>query len=79
MGSIVDKLSQKDRQILALFYETESYTALKKLFKLVKNNTASRTINAIDFHQVKWLQGQYTAVERLEEELDKIHKLDQKR
>lgn len=79
MASISSRLGPKDKQTLALFYETEAYTSLKKLLKLVKDNSAKNAINALDFHQVKWLQGQHTAIELLEAELTKIHELDQKR
>lgn len=78
MASIFSKLAPKDRQVLATFYEQETYNSLKKLLKLIKDNSAQHAINAIDFHQVKWLQGQHTAIELLEKELEKIFEWSQK-
>lgn len=79
MSSITDKLSPKDKQILALFYETEAYTTVKKVFKLIKTNAGEQALKAQDFETVKWLQGQKYSIERLEDELEKVFKADQKR
>jgi hypothetical protein len=79
MASISSKLAPKHKQNLATLWETESKDALKALFKLLKSNIADKSINAVDFHQVKWLQGQYTAVESLEKEFEAIHSWSQKR
>jgi hypothetical protein len=79
MASISSKLAPKHKQNLASLWETESKEALKALFKLLKSNTAHHAINAMDFHQVKWLQGQHTAIELLEKEFEAIHSWSQKR
>lgn len=78
MASISSKLALKDKEALALLYEQEVYTSFKKLLKLIKSNSAEHAINALDFHQVKWLQGQHTAIELLEQEFEKIHTWSQK-
>lgn len=79
MSSVIDKLSPKDKQILALFYETEAYSSIKKIFRLIKANAGEQALKAQDFDTVKWLQGQKYSIERLEEEIEKIYKQDQKR
>lgn len=79
MASISSKLAPKHRQNLATLWETETKESLKALFKLLRSNTADKSINALDFNQVKWLQGQYTAIELLEKELEANHSWSQKR
>lgn len=78
MASISSKLAPKHKETLATFWQSDK-DALKALFKLLKANTATHAINALDFHQVKWLQGQHTAIELLEKELEKIDEWSQKR
>ena len=73
MASISSRLSPKDKMALATFFETDAYGSLKKLFKLIKTNTADSTLNAIDMHNLKWLQGQHVAIEKLEKEMEIIH------
>lgn len=79
MASISSKLAPKHKQNLATVWETESKESLIALFKLIKANVANKSINALDFNQVKWLQGQYTGIELLEKELEAIHSWSQKR
>lgn len=76
--SIVSRLTPKDKKALALFYETETYSSFIKLLKLVKANAATKALTAVDFYEVKQLQGQKAALDRLEEELKSNYKLDQK-
>jgi hypothetical protein len=78
MASISSKLAPKHKQTLATLWETESKEALIALFKLLKGNAANHSINAVDFHQVKWLQGQHTAIESLEKEFEAIHSWSKK-
>lgn len=78
MSSIVSKLTPKDKKALALFYETETYNSFIKLIKIVKANAASKALSAVDFYEVKQLQGQKAALDRLEEELRENYKQDQK-
>lgn len=77
MASISSKLAPKHKQTLATIWQTEG-DSLKALFKLIKLNTAEHAINAVDFHQIKWLQGQHTAIELLEKEFEKIDEWSQK-
>jgi len=79
MASISSKLAPKHKQNLATIWESENKDSLKALFKLLKDNSAKHAIDALDFHQVKWLQGQHVAIELLEKELDKILAWSQKR
>lgn len=76
--SVISRLTPKDKKALALFYETETYSSLIKLLKLVKANAASKALSAVDFSEVKQLQGQKAALDRLEEELKSNYKLNQK-
>lgn len=78
MASISSKLAPKHKQSLATFWQKDR-DSLKALFKLLKENTANKSINALDYHQVKWLQGQYTAIEMLEKEFEKIDEWSKKR
>lgn len=78
MGTIVSKLTPKDKKALAHFFETDAYSALKKLMSLAKANAAEKALKAFDFNEVKHLQGQNHALEALEETLEKVYKLDQK-
>lgn len=79
MSSIVSKLTATDKKALALFYETPTYSSFLKLLKLAKANAAMKCLDAIDFNQVKHLQGQKAALEAIEGALKEIYKLDQKR
>jgi hypothetical protein len=79
MASLSSKLSPKDKVALATFYETETYGSLKRLLKLAQANCAQGALNALDFNQVKWLQGQHVGLELLEKEMDTIHKWSQQR
>lgn len=79
MASISSKLGPKHKMNIATLCETETYDSIKALLKLVKANTATRAIDAVDFHQVKWLQGQHVAIELLEKEFEKIHEWSKKR
>lgn len=79
MSSVVSRLAPKDRKALALFYETETYTSLKKLISQVRGNAAKKCLTAFDFLEVKHLQGQEHALKVLLDEIEKIHKSDQKR
>lgn len=79
MASIFSKLAPKHKQNLATLWETQSKESLLALLNLIKANVANHSINALDFNQVKWLQGQYTGMELLEKELEKIHEWSQKR
>lgn len=79
MSSIVSRLSPKDKKALALFYETDTYTSLKKLISMVRGNAASRCLTAVDFLEVKHLQGQEHVLKVLLEEIGRIYKAEQKR
>ncbi len=78
MSSVVSRLSPKDKRVLALFYETATYMSLKKLVKMVRANAATKCLTATDFLEVKHLQGQEHALAVLLNEIEKIHKADQK-
>lgn len=78
MASISSKLAPKHKETLASFWQKDS-DALKALFKLLKENTAQKAIDAVDFHQIKWLQGQHTMIEGLEKEFEIIDDWSQKR
>lgn len=78
MASISSKLAPKHKETLASFWQQDK-DALIALFKLLKANSANHAINAVDFHQIKWLQGQHTAIELLEKEFEKIDEWSQKR
>lgn len=78
MASISSKLAPKHKETLASFWQQDR-DAFMALSKLIKANIADKAINAVDFHQVKWLQGQHTALELLEKEFEKIDDWSQKR
>lgn len=78
MATISSKLAPKHKQALASVWQSDK-DSFKALFKLLKANSANHAINAVDFYQVKWLQGQHTAIELLEKEFEKIDEWSQKR
>lgn len=78
MSSIVSRLAPKDKKALALFYETDTYSSLKKLVGLVRGNAATKSLNALDFLEVKHLQGQNHGLMSLLDEIEKIYKAEQK-
>lgn len=78
VGSIISKLSPKDKKLLSEFHGTDTHLALLHLNKLVKANAADKGLTAVDFFEVKHLQGQKAALDRQEEELNKLYKATQK-
>lgn len=72
--SVVSRLSPKDKKALADFYGTDTHTALLHLNRLVKANAAERSLKALDYLEVKHLQGQKAAIDRQEEEIHKLYK-----
>lgn len=79
MSTIVSRLASKDRKALALLYETDTYGSLKKLINMVRSNAAKKCLTAVDFSEVKQLQGQEHALAVLLDEIEKVYKADQKR
>lgn len=78
MRSIIHRLTPKDKKALALFYETDAYSALIKLTNIMIANAAKHCLSAPDFLVVKDLQGQERSLKELKNLLDENYKLDQK-
>lgn len=79
MASISSKLAPKHKLKIATLWETETKESLKALFKLIKDNSGRQALNSPNHEHTRWLQGQHTAIELLEQEFEKIHDWSQKR
>lgn len=65
MKSTVDQLSTKDRALLAAFYGTDTYEALKKLVAAERVLLAQDAIDQTDILQVRYLSGQSISLKKL--------------
>lgn len=75
MRSAVDQLNPKDIKTLALFYDTESYRALRRLVDIERLELAKDHVNNIDIMQIRYLSGQVEALKKLIETIHSIYKL----
>jgi len=57
MKSVLDSLSAKEKEALALLYDTEGYTALKKLHRLSVQGLGKDALAAPDLETVRFLAG----------------------
>lgn len=65
MKSPLDQLSQGEREILALFVDTQAYTTLKKLIEAERLALAKDHVNQLDILNVRFLSGQVTSLKKL--------------
>lgn len=65
MKSTVELLNKKDRELLALFYDTDTYNALKKLCELERLELAKDAITQRDITEVRHLAGQAESLKKL--------------
>ena len=79
MKSTIYLLTQKDRQLLASFYETEYYPALKSLLVIERDQLAQDHVNEVDLMQIRHLSGQASALKKLVTTLKEINKTTQKK
>lgn len=67
MKSMVELLNTQERKALALWYDTESYRALKKLLELERNNIATKLvdIDPTDVVSISRQQGRADALKQM--------------
>lgn len=74
------KLSPSDRLILSELYESDAYKLLHKHFLLGEwEEIARRALQAPDHLQLKYLQGQASALQQLHSELKLLNKEEHKK
>ena len=78
MKSTVELLSKKERQLLALFYETETHSALKRLCELERLELAKDAIDLRDIQELRYASGQAASLKKLFGTLKGIYKETQK-
>lgn len=74
MKSTVEQLSGAERKALAHLYDTPAYSALKKLLEFERLNSATKCLSAGSFEEVKYLQGQESALKGLHLTIKQLHK-----
>lgn len=78
MKSNLSRLSVKDKEALALFYDSETHKALIKLIELEKTEYAKQHVGQLDINQVRYLTGMVASLNRfanlLKENYDKLNK-----
>ncbi len=72
--SSIDQLSPAERLILAQWYDTPSYKALRKLVDIERMELAKDHVDQIDILQVRYLSGQTSSLRRLIEQLANLYK-----
>jgi hypothetical protein len=65
MKSTVDQLTNKERELLALFYDTETYKALKQLCKYEIDGLGQDALASPDHNMTRWYSGQATMATKL--------------
>ena len=65
MKSTIDHLTPKELLALAHFYDTEAYTALRKLIDAERLELAKSHVEQTDIMQIRHLSGQSTALKKL--------------
>lgn len=65
MKSTVEQLTPKDRKLLALFYETDTYASLKRLCELERVQLAKDAIDLRDIADVRYYSGQAASLKKL--------------
>lgn len=80
MKSNLNRLSVKDKEALALFYDGEAHKALIKLIELEKTEYAKQHVGQLEIGQVRYLTGGVSSLNKLvnllKENYDKIEKVD---
>lgn len=74
MKSAADKLSLKEKKALALWYDSESYKALKHLIKIERELLAQDHVGQRDILEVCDLTGQTKSLKKLVRQLEVIYK-----
>ncbi len=74
MKNILDELPAKDREILAIGFESPFYATLKKVMEIARLNAAKACLTSTTFEEVKHLQGQAHGVKMLHLNLKDLHK-----
>jgi hypothetical protein len=65
MKSTLDRLSPKEKEALALLYDTEGYTALKKLCTAEIDGLGKDALGASDMEFVKFCSGQAAMAKKI--------------
>lgn len=78
MSTVIDTLSGKEKQLLRALYETEHYNALKSLIEATRINIATQALDAEDFGQLKFMQGQAYALKALHGKIKDFYKESEK-
>lgn len=74
MKSTVEQLSPADRKALALWYDSNSYNAFRRLIDIERIELAKDAIDQIDIKQVRYISGQAASLKRLVGTLRQIYK-----
>lgn len=65
MKSTIEQLSIKEREVLAGFYDTPAYKALRRLIDIERLELAKDHVDEIDIMQVRYLSGQAASLAKL--------------
>ena len=65
MRSPLENLTKKERELLANFYNTETYKALRKLIDEERIHLAQDHVDLVDILQVRYLSGQTQSLKKL--------------
>lgn len=78
MKSTVSLLTPKEREALALFYDTAAYKALHKLIDTERLELAKDHVDQSDILQIRYLSGGASSLKKLILTLEDIYKQSQK-
>lgn len=75
--NVLEDMPLKKRERLCHLVETEDYEVLKEAIELLRLNAAKWALDAQDFPEVKFLQGQAHGLKMLHQNLKELHKKQQ--
>lgn len=78
MKSAVDRITTKDRKLLALFYGTDTHAALERLLEAEKMEYMEQHVGERDILQVRYLTGGIGSLNKLMVDLKANFKSNQK-
>lgn len=76
--NILENLPLKKREMLCRLFETEEYAVLKEAIQLLRENAGVWALDAMNFEEVKHLQGQAHGLKMLHQNIKLLHDKQQK-
>lgn len=79
MKSVIEQLTPAEKKLLALFYNTPTYNAVKKIIEIERLELAKDSLEQLDIGQVRWLNGGATKLRGLLTTIANINAISEKK